>query len=571
MSICGRDECFTGPGITYNAFYLPISDSPYANSRFAPAAPVSPRRPGHRERHLAPVRAHRLAMKQTLQLRLGQQLTMTPQLQQAIRLLQLSTLELQSEIQEALDSNPMLEVEEDTPDTPVDNLQRPENGADNGAANEAESAPAAEAEQNEPDLEADFASAEQNMPEELPVDSAWEDIYEPSYTSNLSRGEDSERDFLDYQSDESDASLRDHLHGQLRLLPLSDLDVAIGTAIIDAVDDNGYLSDSLEGIFEGLLADNVTEDVDALELDQVEAVLHMIQQFDPPGVAARGPGECMLLQLQHLAPDTPGVATARSIVAEHLDTLAAHDLARLRRLLKISDEELHLAIAAIQSLNPRPGAQIASKRIQYIVPDVFVRKHKGVWRVELNPDIAPRLSINTLYSSMVRRADNSEDNSFLRNHLQEARWFIKSLQSRNETLLKVATTIVKRQRGFLEYGEEAMKPMVLRDVAEQLEMHESTISRVTTQKYMHTPRGIFEFKFFFSSHVGTADGGECSATAIRAMVRKLIAEENRSKPLSDNKIASILVDKGINVARRTVAKYREAMAIPPSNERKRLA
>ncbi len=517
-------------------------------------------------------------MKQTLQLRLGQQLTMTPQLQQAIRLLQLSTLELQTEIQEALDSNPMLELEDESNDaadgenrsaedgTQADGAERAdskESAGDGGEAPEPDSAP---------DLDTEFSGSEDNLPDELPVDSVWEDIYEPSYAGGERRGEDSDRDFLDFQSDVSDSSLRDQLIDQLRLLPISEVDQAIGAAIIDAVDDNGYLSESLEDILSGPLANGHAHDAgDSLELDQVEAVLHMIQQFDPPGVAARDPGESMAVQLQHLPKDTPALEIARSIVTEHLDTLAARDFNRLRRNLKISDEELQTAIALIQSLNPRPGSQIDSKRIQYIVPDVFVRKHKGVWRVELNPDIAPRLSINSLYSSMVRRADKSDDNNFLRNHLQEARWFIKSLQSRNETLLKVATTIVKRQRGFLEYGEEAMKPMVLRDIAEQLEMHESTISRVTTQKFMHTPRGIFEFKYFFSSHVGTADGGECSATAIRAMVRKLIAEENRAKPLSDNKIASILVEKGINVARRTVAKYREAMAIPPSNERKRLA
>jgi RNA polymerase sigma-54 factor len=278
----------------------------------------------------------------------------------------------------------------------------------------------------------------------------------------------------------------------------------------------------------------------------------------------------MLLQLAHLDSDTPGLEEAKRLVSEHLHSLAAHDYTRIKRAMKISDEMLSMAVTLVQSLNPRPGAQLASPGTQYVVPDVFVRKVSGVWRVELNPDIAPRLSINSMYSGMVRRADKSADNNFLRTHLQEARWFIKSLQSRNETLLKVATSIVKRQRAFLDYGDEAMKPMVLRDIAEQLDMHESTISRVTTQKFMHTPKGIFEFKYFFSSHVGTADGGECSATAIRAMLRKLIAEENSQKPLSDNKIAAILGEKGINVARRTVAKYREAMAIPPSNERKRL-
>jgi RNA polymerase sigma-54 factor len=356
-------------------------------------------------------------MKQTLQLRLGQQLTMTPQLQQAIRLLQLSTLELQTEIQEALESNPMLEVEEESSEAAEEDTRR-----NNEEAVEAQTAEdAAGSEATEPDstadLDTEFASTEDNFPDELPVDSAWEDIYEPSYSAGERRSDDSDRDFLDFQSDVSDTSLRDRLVEQLRLLPISEQDQAIGAVIIDAVDDNGYLSESLEDILEGPLANGHShDDADLLELDQVEAVLHMIQQFDPPGVAARDPGESMAVQLQHLPKNTPGLDIARTIVCEHLDTLAARDFNRLRRNLKITDEELQTAISLIQSLNPRPGSQIDSKRIQYIVPDVFVRKHKGVWRVELNPDIAPRLSINSLYSSMVRRADKSDDNNFLRNH-----------------------------------------------------------------------------------------------------------------------------------------------------------
>ncbi len=258
------------------------------------------------------------------------------------------------------------------------------------------------------------------------------------------------------------------------------------------------------------------------------------------------------------------------LVTQHLDLLGARDYNQIMRRMKIEESDLQAIIGLIQSLNPRPGSQIASPPPQYMVPDVFVNKHNGIWRVDLNPETAPKLRINAQYANMVKRADNSDDNNYLRNHLQEARWFLKSLQSRNETLLKVANCIVERQRGFFEYGDEAMKPLVLRDVAEIVEMHESTISRVTTQKYMHTPRGIYEFKYFFSSHVGTADGGECSATAIRAMIKKLVADETPNKPLSDSKIADLLEKEGINVARRTIAKYREALSIPPSSERKRL-
>jgi RNA polymerase sigma-54 factor len=307
-----------------------------------------------------------------------------------------------------------------------------------------------------------------------------------------------------------------------------------------------------------------------VEVDEVVAVLKRIQQFDPTGVGARDLAECLLLQLNQLAPDTPRLAQARVLVTEHLDVLAARDFAALKRKLKLSEAELTEVVQLIQSLNPRPGSSVSSESPEYVVPDVLVARKNGRWHVELNAEATPRLRINDTYASLVKRADNSSDNTFLRDNLQEARWFLKSLQSRNETLLKVATKIVEHQRGFLEYGEEAMKPLVLHDIAEAVDMHESTISRVTNRKYMHTPRGIFELKYFFSSHVSTSSGGEVSSTAIRALIKKLTAEENPRKPLSDNKIAAILAQQNINVARRTVAKYRESLSIPPSNERKRL-
>lgn len=483
-------------------------------------------------------------MKQSLQLRLGQQLTMTPQLQQAIRLLQLSSLELQTEIQQTLEANPMLETDEE-------------------AVEEAADPPAEENGQ----LTAQEPARDD--PDSVPVNAGdgpydGEDFSGPWGAAGHGVAPDDDRDFFETRPSGGE-SLRDYLLEQLHLSTLNATDRYIGTAIIEAVRDDGYLGDTLEGILSGVARDGI----DASE-DEAEAVLHLVQQFDPPGVAARDPRECMTLQLAHLDPDIPGLAVARRIIDEHIELLAAHDFNGLRRALKIGNDELQCAVAVIQSLEPHPGSQISASTPQYIVPDVYVRKERGVWRVRLNPDIAPKLRINPLYSGMVRRADRSADNTFLRDHLQEARWFIKSLLSRNETLLRVGTAIVERQRAFLEYGEEAMKPLVLRDIAEELEMHESTISRVTTEKYMHTPRGILEFKYFFSSHVSTAEGGECSATAIRAMVRKLIAQENGQKPLSDHKIADILVEQGINVARRTVAKYRESMSIPPSNERKRL-
>jgi RNA polymerase sigma-54 factor len=302
----------------------------------------------------------------------------------------------------------------------------------------------------------------------------------------------------------------------------------------------------------------------------VEAVLHRIQAFDPPGVGARNPQECLLIQLHQLPDSTPQLAQAIKLCHDHFSLLAGQDQNQIKRRLKIDDEELVQIMQLIRSLNPRPGTMIAQSEPEYVIPDVFVSKRHGRWVVELNAETTPKLRVNNDYASLIRRADQSDDNTFLKNHLQEARWFIKSLQSRNETILRVASKIVEYQRGFFEHGEEAMKPLVLRDIAEALEMHESTISRVTTQKYMHTPRGTLEFKYFFSSHVSTSAGGECSSTAIRALIKKLIAAEKPNKPLSDNKIATLLSEQGIEVARRTVAKYRESMGIPPSNERKRL-
>jgi len=312
-------------------------------------------------------------------------------------------------------------------------------------------------------------------------------------------------------------------------------------------------------------------DPDNIELDEIEAVLHRIQHFDPVGVAARDLRECLLIQLkQYQSNDLENIELVTTLIEHHLDTLAKRDYAQIKRTLKISEEQLTDLVRTIQLLNPRPGSQIQVENTEYIVPDVYTQKVHGRWQLSLNPDNAPRLHVAEHYAQMIKRADNSADNVYLKNNLQEARWFLKSLQSRNETLLKVSTAIVERQREFLDHGDEAMRPLVLHDIAEEVEMHESTISRVTTRKYIHTPRGIFELKYFFSSHVGTDSGGECSATAIRAIIKKLVAAENPRKPLSDSKIADIIGDQGINVARRTIAKYRETLVIPPSNERKRL-
>jgi RNA polymerase sigma-54 factor len=497
-------------------------------------------------------------MKPTIQLRLGQHLTMTPQLQQAIKLLQLSTLDLKQEIQEALESNLMLETEEEG--ARRDEAEG-EGGKDTEDLNGSQSA--ADSRVNDPNNESEIKIESESMPDELPVDTVWDDIYDTVVPTSAASGPaDDGQDFLSQQS--SGESLHDHLIWQMQLTPFSPSDLEIAEAIIDGISEDGYLTTPLEDIVASM------DDPD-VEYEEVEAVLHRIQAFDPAGIAARDLRECLLIQLRQLPEGFDWREQAIELVDQHFDLLAHQDEAQMRRRLKLEGDELMAVIHLIRSLNPRPGTSVASQAPSYIEPDVFVYKQNNQWRVELNADAAPRLRVNAEYASMIRRADNSADNVTMKNHLQEARWFIKSLQSRNDTLLRVATRIVEFQRNFFEYGEEAMKPLVLRDVAEALEMHESTISRVTTQKYMHTPRGTLEFKYFFSSHVSTASGGEASATAIRALIKKLIGAEKPNKPLSDNKIAAILADQGINVARRTVAKYRESMAIPPSNERKRLA
>ncbi|MCW8919226.1 MAG: RNA polymerase factor sigma-54 [Gammaproteobacteria bacterium] len=484
-------------------------------------------------------------MKQSLQLRLGQQLTMTPQLQQAIRMLQLSTLELQLEIRQALESNLMLEEGEEF------ESEFPEE-ADTG-----------EAEEYEEEAELSEEMQQEVMPDELVIDSVWDDIYDSMVsTPSAAPSGDEERDFEHGNSTPED--LRDYLLWQLRMSPISEEDMVIAESIIDAINDDGLLSLTLEDLLESL-----RRQLPELELDEVVAVLHRVQQCDPPGVAARDLRECLLLQLNALPADVPWHAEAIALLSEHFELLAARDYTQLKRVTTLNEQQLTEVIQLIQSLNPRPGGHIASDKTEYIVPDVIVSRTPKGWRVELNSDNVPSIRVNNYYAGLIKQT-NGNDAATMKNHLQEARWFIKSLQSRNDTLLKVASSIITHQRDFLEQGEVAMKPMVLHDISEELGMHESTISRTTTRKYMHTPRGIFELKYFFSSHVSTASGGEASSTAIRSMLKSLIAAESPKKPLSDNKLAQILSEKGINVARRTVAKYREAMAIPPSNERKRL-
>ncbi len=476
-------------------------------------------------------------MKQGLQLRLSQQLAMTPQLQQAIRLLQLSTLELQQELQQALKSNPLLKQidtheEIDTRET-----------------------------QDSETLDTADALEQKEMPEELPLDASWDTIYTAGTPSGTS-GDYIDDELPVYQG-ETTQTLQDYLMWQVELTPFSDTDRAIATSIVDAVDDTGYLTVPLEDILESMGDEEI-------DIDEVEAVLKRIQRFDPVGVAAKDLRDCLLIQLSQFDKTTPWLEEARLIISDHLDLLANHDFRTLMRVTRLKEDVLKEAVNLIQSLDPRPGQSIQTGEPEYVIPDVLVRKHNGHWTVELNSDSIPRLQINQHYASMCNNARNDGDSQFIRSNLQDAKWLIKSLESRNDTLLRVSRCIVEQQQAFFEQGEEYMKPMVLADIAQAVEMHESTISRVTTQKYLHSPRGIFELKYFFSSHVNTEGGGEASSTAIRALVKKLIAAENPAKPLSDSKLTSLLSEQGIMVARRTVAKYRESLSIPPSNQRKQL-
>jgi RNA polymerase sigma-54 factor len=488
-------------------------------------------------------------MKQSLQLRIGQQLSMTPQLQQAIKLLQLSTLDLQQEIQQALDSNMMLEVAEEESDN---------HSNQDSVENTNEEASSVNQEDPMTDTVENMTT---DIPSELSTDSSWEDTFDIAQVTSAVQATAEQQDFSAQRSKEE--TLLDHLLWQLEMLPFSERDHAIATAIIDSVNDNGYLISPVEDIYQGLL-----DELDDLDVDEVDAVLHRVQRFDPIGVAAVDLSDCLKIQLLQMPESTLFRENALLLVTRYLDLLGAHDQPKLLRKLAVTEQQLSEIVALIRTLDPKPGSRLQSLTAEYVVPDLFVSKVKGQWQVSLNPEIAPKLRINPFYSGMIKRADKSKDNTCMRDHLQEAKWFIKSLHSRNDTLLRVGNSIMEKQEAFFDHGAIAMKPMVLRDVAEELELHESTISRVTTQKYMHTPNGVFELKYFFSSHVSTAAGGECSATAIKAFIKELVSSETPKKPLSDNKIAELLKEKGINVARRTVAKYREAMSIPSSSQRK---
>ena len=475
-------------------------------------------------------------MKHSLQLKLGQHLTLTPQLQQSIRLLQLSTLELNQELEQMLQDNPLLERDDEEAPTPEEGEAPPHTA-------EAESTEAAPRE-----VEDTESATTQD-------DSDWSD-YTPS------GNDDDEADYAEGAI--SGSTLREHLLTQLIVSPLSLRDRTLVAALIDDLDEAGLLSQPLADITESLQAE-----MEELDPQEVETALKHLQNMDPTGVGARDLAECLTLQLNALPPNTPARDTAMRLTTHYLDLLAARDVGKLKKMLGIDDHALHAARALILSLNPRPGAAFGADDTHYVIPDVHVRKIKGMWIASLNADAMPKLRVNRVYADILSR-HRENGGGQLASQLQEARWLIKNVQQRFDTILRVSQAIVDRQKHFFEHGEVAMRPLVLREIAETVELHESTISRVTTQKYMMTPRGLFELKYFFGSHVSTDNGGACSSTAIRALIKQLIGAENGKKPLSDGQLAEVLSQQGIVVARRTVAKYRESMQIPPANMRRAL-
>ncbi len=479
-------------------------------------------------------------MKHSLQLRLSQHLTLTPQLQQSIRLLQLSTLELNQELERFLQENPLLERDEGAQDA----LPVPP-GLNGGAPEEtAIEAPAPPAEDSAAQTDSDVFTAVRE---------------EPYGSGGREEGEDDDYPQLAAES----PTLRDHLISQLSLTKLPARDRTLVTLLIESLDEDGYLSQDVTEL-EAMLPEEL-----GVEPEELQIALKHLQHLEPTGVGARNLGECLALQLATLPESTPYRSESIDVVRNHLETLAARDFAKLRKVLKCDDTCLRGVQKLITSLNPRPGREYASDDTRYVVPDVIVRKSKGVWIAALNPDAMPKLRINRLYADILSRARSSGSQQ-LSSQLQEAKWLIKNVQQRFDTILRVAQAIVDRQGHFFEHGEVAMRPLVLREIAETLDLHESTVSRVTTQKFMHTPRGIFELKYFFGSHVTTESGGSASSTAIRALIKQLVTAENSRKPLSDSQLSEILGQQGIVVARRTVAKYRESMQILPVNLRKTL-
>ena len=507
-------------------------------------------------------------MKQTLSL--STQIRMTPQLQHAIKLLQMSTLDLQQEIQENLENNPLLEIEEnqfqeESKDTAID-----KNAIDHGMIDlsiENEHIPQSLKEPTGVEEHQVTEKLENPLSEELPMDATWEDTYQTNQSLSKEKNENiNNQEYITNNSIEE--TLQDHLIWQLNLAPLAKEDKIIGLTLIDSIDPNGFLTQSLEEILETI---NIGNNSDDLTIEVLENILEIIQNFDPVGVAARNLSECLLLQLREIEIDKALRDCCTNVIEGHLEELASKDLIKLKRNLGASESIINEALLVIKSLNPKPGSVISPSQTDYIFPDVITKKVSNKWTVELNSDTIPKIRINSMYEDFSNKSTDKNEKNYLKEHLQDARWFLKSLQTRHDTLLKVATQIVEVQTDFLEHGPEQMKPLILSDVAQRTELHESTISRITNRKYIATPRGVFELKYFFSSHLGTSSGGEVSSTAIRALIQKLVSEEDADRPLSDSKIVNILLEKDIKIARRTIAKYRESLGIPSSSERKKFS
>ncbi len=490
-------------------------------------------------------------LNQSLNLRIGQQLKMTPQLQHAIRMLQLSAIELQQEVQEIMESNPLLEEGEEEH---AAEGQEQENSNEKSSETTAESTP----DQEQATIE------QESIPDELESDSSWEDTYDiPSMLGSSGPGEG----FEPQEIHSASGTLYDHLIWQLNALPLSDRDFSIAIAVIDAINGEGYLEETPEELMEAF-------DLDPeVEMEELVTQIKQIQQFDPPGVGARDLQECLLIQLKQLDDPSESARIARNWVEHHFKLLSSlnskQSLEQIARKLKTTPDMVSEALELIRSLDPKPGEQIAPSAVEYVVPDLIVQKRGSHWEIELTPETSPKLRISPFYQTLKSAKTSGDEKEYINHNIQEARWFLKSLQNRNETLFKVASHIFQMQSEFLEEGPAKMKALTLKTIADAIEMHESTISRVTTNKYAQTPQGIFELKYFFSSQLSTADGDGTSGTAVRAMIKEIVDNEDPAKPTSDNKIAQMLAEKGVKVARRTVAKYRDILSIPPSNERKR--
>lgn len=463
-------------------------------------------------------------MKASMQFKMNNQLNLTLQLQKAIHLLKLSTLDLKQEIQQQLETNPLLDSEA----LPEDDL-----------------------------FENDEAKFN---PDEL-EDFQWSSLYNQSSPTRAFN----ENGALIEKLNCSKESLKDHLAWQLDLTPLSDRDKVIAISLVDAIDEDGFLTLSCQSIARSL---STTDDV--VETNEVETILHFIQRLDPVGCGYRDLAETLIIQLEDTDASTLLKELTQQVIAEDMACLAKHDYSKIKKNHQINDEQLDGVIQLIHHLHPHPGRLISDEDPQYIIPDILVTKISGRWQANLNPEVLPKLSINDNYATLLKHANNSSDKAFLQSNLREAKWFLKGIQSRQDTVLRVAEYIVNFQQDFFEHGDHAMRPLTLNQVAEDLELHESTISRVTNQKYLYSSKGTYELKFFFSSHISNSNGEEISSTAIRAKIKALISQEDSKKPLSDNRILSVLNEEGVQISRRTIAKYREELGILPSYERKHL-